>query len=94
MGKYLCWEQGLSEDIRAQTSALLSNLRYIQSYLCRFAPPFQLLEVKAHSFPETLDHLHTIVLEGIQQVAMPFPLGVCCNILSLLSNQKAFKELK
>jgi len=59
--------QGLSEDIRAQTSALLSNLRYIQSYLCRFAPPFQLLEVKAHSFPETLDHLHTIVLEGIQQ---------------------------
>ncbi len=60
--------QGLSEDTHAQTSALLSNLRYIQSYLCRFAPPFQLLEVKAQSFPETLDHLHTVVLEGIQQV--------------------------
>lgn len=59
--------QGLSEDTHAQTSALLSNLRYIQSYLCRFAPPFQLLEVKAQSFPETLDHLHTVVLEGIQQ---------------------------
>jgi hypothetical protein len=65
-------QKGLSEDTHAQTSALLSNLRYIQSYLCRFAPPFQLLEVKAQSFPETLDHLHTVVLEGIQQVRSSF----------------------
>ncbi|KAL6057898.1 2-phosphoglycerate kinase [Balamuthia mandrillaris] len=57
----------ISEDTATQTKVLLSNLRYIQDFLCKYAPPFQKVEVKAQSFPETLDHLHSVVLEGIQQ---------------------------
>jgi len=58
--------KNLGVDAEAQTNSLVQRLQLVQNYLCTYAPPFVRVDVNAHAFMETLDILHSEVLERIQ----------------------------
>ncbi|KYR02624.1 hypothetical protein DLAC_00072 [Tieghemostelium lacteum] len=57
--------KAFGEDPVNQTEHILNNLQNIQEYLLTGIPPFQKVEVNAHSLLETLDVLHSAVLKRI-----------------------------
>eukprot|EP01113_Clastostelium_recurvatum_P033290 TRINITY_DN4384_c0_g1_i4.p1 TRINITY_DN4384_c0_g1~~TRINITY_DN4384_c0_g1_i4.p1 ORF type:complete len:600 (-),score=149.07 TRINITY_DN4384_c0_g1_i4:32-1774(-) len=58
----------MGADPADQITALTSRLQILQDYLGQNVPPFIEVQVSARSFMDTLDTLHSIVLERIQQV--------------------------
>jgi 2-phosphoglycerate kinase len=58
----------LGPDADSQADALLARLQLVQDYLCTRVPPFLKVDVNAQSLTETLDVLHSAVLDRIQQV--------------------------
>ncbi len=46
----------------------MARLQHIQDYLMQGVPPFHRVEVNAQSFLDTLNILHSAVLDRIQQV--------------------------
>eukprot|EP01133_Synstelium_polycarpum_P013830 gene13830-16307_t len=58
-------KKAFGNDAKVQTSKVVENLQTIQKYLCTGVPPFQLVEVNAHSYLDTLDVLHSAVLKRI-----------------------------
>jgi len=61
------YSKSLGDTIESQTNTLLQNLRFIQKYLIKFSPPFEVINVNAHYFEQTLDELHARVLQNIQR---------------------------
>jgi len=59
--------KNLGADAESQVAALLHRLQLVQKLLCTCVPPFVRVDVNAHAFMETLDVLHSAVLERIQQ---------------------------